>query len=248
MQELIFTRDWRKNDTAARGGFPTDVYDEETVRADMQALHEETRAYINGTLKTAVEEVEKRLTVSFGHVPVIGENGTWQLWSEEEERYVDSGISAWQGDMDEALSTTAKKAAEAVTPEGIGAAGKDDDLVLSKAEGLVTVGGRAVSVGNAHIGTGSYVGTGDTKINVELEFDFAPQLVCILGSGCIAFLMPGVGFVNTTGGYGEESVLGVTFDGGKVSFQGYISNNYGNSYNLNAAETTYRYVALGGGA
>ena len=50
MQELTFTRDWRKNDTAARGGFPTDVYDEETVRADMQALHEETRAYLNGTV------------------------------------------------------------------------------------------------------------------------------------------------------------------------------------------------------
>lgn len=125
---LEFTRDWRVNGTKDEGGFPTHESDEEQVRADMQALHEETREYINGTLRKAIQEVSDRQTVSFSHVPTIGANGNWQLWSEDQQKYVDSGISAWQGDVDEALATVAKEAAEAVTLESLGAYSKEETL------------------------------------------------------------------------------------------------------------------------
>jgi len=125
---LEFTRDWRVNGTKDEGGFPTHESDEEQVRADMQALHEETREYINGTLREAIQKVSDRQTVSFSHVPTIGVNGNWQLWSEDQLKYVDSGISAWQGDMNEALATVAREAAKAVTLESLGAYSKEETL------------------------------------------------------------------------------------------------------------------------
>lgn len=127
-KKLTFTRDWRVNGTEDEGGFPTHESREEVVRADMQYLHEETKNHINEKLWPAVQELADRQTVSFSHVPTIGANGNWQLWSEEQQKYVDSGVSAWQGNMDEALETVAKEAAEAVNLETLGAYSKEETL------------------------------------------------------------------------------------------------------------------------
>lgn len=127
-KKLTFTRDWRVNGTEDEGGFPTHESREEVVRADMQYLHEETKNHINEKLWPAVQELSDRQTVSFSHVPTIGANGNWQLWSEEQQKYVDSGVSAWQGNMDEALETVAKEAAEAVNLETLGAYSKEETL------------------------------------------------------------------------------------------------------------------------
>lgn len=125
---LTFSRDWRVNGTKDEGGFPTLESREEVVREDMQYLHEETKDFINNTIRPAVQAISDRQTVSFSHVPTIGENGNWLLWSEDEQKYVDSGISAWQGDMSTALEKVAQEAAAAVTRDGLGVYSKEETL------------------------------------------------------------------------------------------------------------------------
>lgn len=57
-EKLKFTRDWKN-----ASDFPTFEDDEAKVRADMQALHDETKEFLNETLIPGMEETLKNLAV-----------------------------------------------------------------------------------------------------------------------------------------------------------------------------------------
>jgi hypothetical protein len=57
IKPLIFTRDWRNPEH-----FPTLELDETVVRADMQALHNEVKEYLNTVLTPAVEQLSLNVT------------------------------------------------------------------------------------------------------------------------------------------------------------------------------------------
>ena len=57
-EKLRFSRDWKN-----ASDFPTFEDDEAKVRADMQALHDETKEFLNETLIPGMEETLKNLAV-----------------------------------------------------------------------------------------------------------------------------------------------------------------------------------------
>lgn len=220
MKKLAFTRDWRVNGTEDEGGFLTHESREEVVRADMQCLHEETKNHINEKLWPAIQAVSDKQEASFGHIPTIGENGNWMLWNEEEQKYKDSGTSAWQGDMSTALEKVAQDAAAAVTPDGLGVYTKEETLSDETKEAFGLDAGAtpnaafavipAMLAGHSAVETGTYVGDGEDKEVVT--FDRTPKvavLVELFGERLYPwFLFPGVGFqVEVYGWISNSSVL-----------------------------------------
>ena len=109
------------------------------------------------------------------------------------------------------------------------------------------------SCGNATLVHGTYVGAGTygDSAPTSLTFDFTPRLVVVIAAG--GYTLFGIYGNNTvsafqgprmSGGYGSESYawqMNASWSGNTVSW--YNSSNA--TYQLNAAGTTYSYIAIG---
>lgn len=257
-KRLNFTKVW--TDHAA---FPTIETDEAKVRADMQALHDEAKAGLNGLM----DELEApRSAAKLGAVGPQGESSTVQ---EElnglHAGMIQAGALPVGGSANQMLIKTSGEnyATRWGSVSDIGAADRSHKHSTSDIEsGILSVarGGTgerslealAAAMGMPMVEVGSYTGTGTTGSANVLTFEFQPKLVII--DGLTVFQRGETSAYTYTTPYrgGECTVTwsdyAVSWAVGSKDWNGTSSSAVGGATaenQLNASGTTYHYVAIG---
>lgn len=221
-EKLKFTRDWNNS-----ADFPTYEENEQKVRADMQALHDETKEFINETLIPSIENLA---------VPGAGDM-LEKIYDPERKR--------------ENVYAYADQKVADVTTESIGAATSEElqshinnqnnphnvtAEQIANTNGMDTL---MAALGAVRIQTGSYVGTGTSGKSspCSLTFSFVPKMVIVMRDNQNV-VIANAGFV----WLGQDtSVLNFSLSGNTLSWW----NGNGVSSQYNDADATYHWVAIG---
>lgn len=147
---------------------------------------------------------------------------------------------------------------------GLGSDAVPDDIfsILSKAAVVGETDGELNTVGGQRAGlriaTGSYIGSGVYGSNNPniLTFEFVPKIVIVQGTGRPNVMISPGGTLSTWATtYASGGVIQITFDGNSVSWYiikrwsgtttGSVTDDIGSKGQLNEAEKTYTYLAIG---
>lgn len=252
-KRLNFTKKW--TDHAA---FPTIETDEAKVRADMQALHDETRAGLNGLM----DELE--IPGSAAKLGAVGPRGESSTVQEElnglHRGMIQAGALPVGGSANQMLikSSGENYATRWGSVSDIGAAERSHKHSASDmTSGILAVarGGTgerslealAEAMGMPNVVTGSYAGADKTGANNPntLTFEFEPKLVAVgdASSGTMGVFVRGVSKAQGATGDSAAEMITVSWTANGVSW--YVTAGMSAANQFNAPGTTYHYVAIG---
>lgn len=252
-EKLSFTKDWNNS-----ADFPTYEENEAKVRADLQALHDETKEFINEKL---IPGIENLAVPGSGDMlaAVYDPNGK----REDVFQYAEDKAAAITRESLGAASDTAfqQHIGNQSNPHNVTAdqvAVSENVVNAFEQTGNWSVDGILSQIGSTLFGgdvpriqTGSYTGTGTSgSANpCSLTFSFAPKLVWITGGGYKALFFASEltesyaenGYLNcSTTSLGANAGLGALVDANTLKWYGYSA-----ATQMNTSGVEYTWCAIG---